>query len=131
MADYILFCEQQLQEHGFSLFITDLPIKQAKSIMVLQPKALLLACIHILDQTGCIVGVLDQEYPEEVIVSELHRPDFQQPNIRVLQQMISELNSLTAQCTDRLSRIGKNQTALPTQKELQTDFVRRLQITLY
>lgn len=99
--------------------------------MVLQPKALLLACIHILDQTGCIADVLDQEYPEDIIILEMHQPDFQQPNIRVLQQMISELNNLTIQCTDKLSRIGKNQGSLPTQKELQKDFVRRLQITLY
>lgn len=114
VADYILFCEQQLQEHGFSLFITDLPIKQAKSIMVLQPKALLLACIYILDQTGCISDVLDQEYPEDIVVLEMHRPDFQQPNIKVLQQMISELNNLIVQCTDRLSRIGQNSASLPT-----------------
>lgn len=131
VADYILFCEQQLQEHGFSLFITDLPIKQAKSLMVLQPKALLLACIHILDQTGCIAAVLDQEYPEDVVVLEMHPPNFQQPNIKVLQQMISEMNNLVIQCTDKLARIGKNQAPLPTQKELQLDFIRRLQITLY
>ena len=82
--------------------------------MVLQPKALLLACIYILDQTGCMSDVLDQEYPEDVVVLEMHRPDFQQPNIKVLQQMISELNSLIVQCTDRLSRIGQNSASLPT-----------------